>query len=431
MWYFLCLVFTCCDQANLFAHAWSVLPLTRMQFMSMSDTASATKPRKKVLVLGGSGRVGGSTVRALHQYYGGVTGELELLVGGRNKANFETSIKRWERLRAAAGVVEVDYSQVQFVSVNLEDHDSLVKAMTGCDCVVHTAGPFQGREEAQALAAALEVGAQYVDVCDDSKVGEAAKKMMELAKSKGVSAIISAGIWPGVDQLMAVEACNMLGGSQEVDNIDFSAFTAGTGNAGTTILSATFLILAERALSFVKGKPVTYPPASDFKTVNFGPKLGDRLVFRMNLIEAVTCHECLKIPNIDTYFGTAPQFWNYLLKAITLLPQSILRNRDIMQGLAIFSEPIVRITDMLVGSANSMVVTATGKDGRKAVLSYGHDDLETCVGIATAAFAAAVMRGDVPSGVLYPEEAFAENSARQRLLLEATREAFMWERSLI
>lgn len=31
----------------------------------------------------------------------------------------------------------------------------------------------------------------------------------------------------------------MLGGASEVESIEFSAYTAGTGNAGTTILSAT------------------------------------------------------------------------------------------------------------------------------------------------------------------------------------------------
>jgi hypothetical protein len=44
-----------------------------------------------------------------------------------------------------------------------------------------------------------------------------------------VSAVISTGIWPGVDQLMAVEACNMIGGSSNAHCIDYSAFTAGTG----------------------------------------------------------------------------------------------------------------------------------------------------------------------------------------------------------
>jgi saccharopine dehydrogenase-like NADP-dependent oxidoreductase len=48
-------------------------------------------------------------------------------------------------------------------------------------------------------------------------------------RQKGVSAVISTGIWPGVDQLMAVEACNMIGGSSNAHSIDYSAFTAGTG----------------------------------------------------------------------------------------------------------------------------------------------------------------------------------------------------------
>lgn len=42
-----------------------------------------------------------------------------------------------------------------------------------------------------------------------------------------------------------VQACDMLGGPSEVASIDFSAYTAGTGNAGTTILSATVMALLE------------------------------------------------------------------------------------------------------------------------------------------------------------------------------------------
>lgn len=49
-----------------------------------------------------------------------------------------------------------------------------------------------------------------------------------------------------------VQACEMLGGASEVDSIDFSAYTAGTGNAGTTILSAT---VCERAVDrYIDGK---------------------------------------------------------------------------------------------------------------------------------------------------------------------------------
>ncbi|KAG5183586.1 hypothetical protein JKP88DRAFT_199003 [Tribonema minus] len=191
--------------------------------------------------------------------------------------------------------------------------------------------------------------------------------------------------------------------------------------------SATFLILAEQALSYRDGNPAYFPAASDFKKVNFGQALGDRTVFRMNIIEAVSCHEVLGVPNIDTYFGTAPEGWNYLLKAMTLLPQWLLRDRDLMQALAVFSEPVVRLTDMLVGSANAMKVTATAKDGSTAVMTYAHKDLEECVGIATAAFAAAALRGDIKTGIWYPEEALRDEAARERLLAEATRGAFLWE----
>lgn len=48
-----------------------------------------------------------------------------------------------------------------------------------------------------------------------------------------------------------------------------------------------------------------------------------------------------------------------------------------------------------------MRMEAVAKDGRKAVVRYAHEDLEVCVGIATAAFAMATLRGDV-SFILAP-----------------------------
>lgn len=45
----------------------------------------------------------------------------------------------------------------------------------------------------------------------------------------------------------------MLGGTSEVESIEFSAYTAGTGNAGTTILSAT--------VSVDRRPPTPYQPA--------------------------------------------------------------------------------------------------------------------------------------------------------------------------
>lgn len=57
---------------------------------------------------------------------------------------------------------------------------------------------------------------------------------------------------------------------------------------------------------------------------------------------------------------------------------------------------VLRSWPFKVGATNAMRVEAVAKDGkRKAILNYAHEDLEVCVGIATAAFAAATLRGDV------------------------------------
>ena len=54
-----------------------------------------------------------------------------------------------------------------------------------------------------------------------------------------------------------------------------------------------------------------------------------------------------------------------------------------------------------VGATNAMRLEAVAKDGRKAVLKYAHEDLEVCVGIATAAFAMATLRGEVSATYLH------------------------------
>ena len=114
-----------------------------------------------------------------------------------------------------------------------------------------------------------------------------------------------------------------------------------------------------------------YFQASDKRLVDFGPTIGQREVVRLNLIECESCFQSShstssttpstttssstnqqpltpsttlpytssdttsfstssstssNIPNIETYFGTAPKFWNSLFIAMARsTPQSILQ----------------------------------------------------------------------------------------------------------
>ena len=107
--------------------------------------------------------------------------------------------------------------------------------------------------------------------------------------------------------------------------------------------------------------------ASDKRLIGFGPTIGQREVVRLNLIECESCYQSshssshsafssssknqhpltstaiphtssettsfstsssttTNIPNIETYFGTAPKFWNSLFIAMArLTPQSVLQ----------------------------------------------------------------------------------------------------------
>jgi len=388
------------------------------------DMSSDDDTKKKILIIGGNGRVGGSTIRALHKYGKQDTGyKLELLSGGRSQYKFEASKQRWESLTGK------DYGSVGFRSVELDDHHSLCDALKDVDLVVHTAGPFQQKRNPEVLRAAIEVRVPYIDVCDDIELAQEAKKLASEAQKANIPAIVSAGIWPGVSSLMAAHCDEIIrSNGQNTEKVDFNFFTAGTGNAGPTILSATFLIIAEKVLTFQNGKKVLFPPVSDMRDVDFGKDTGLRNVFRMNLIEAYTCHKVLGIPNVATFFGTAPNAWNYLLKGMALLPKGILGNRELMNSLALFSEPLVRLVDSLVGATNVVKVDAYSLDGSRITALHGHENLEECVGIAIAGFATEILNGKTcQPGIWFPEEAFTDREIRKSLLEKCAREAFAWD----
>ena len=105
-----------------------------------------------------------------------------------------------------------------------------------------------------------------------------------------VPCVVSCGIWPGVSALMAAEGVSRLdemmyggdGGGVKVKSVDYSFFTAGTGNAGPTIVSATFLLLATEALTYLDGERVDVEPWTGKKDVDFGGNVGSRPVWLLD-----------------------------------------------------------------------------------------------------------------------------------------------------
>ncbi|KAH8056017.1 hypothetical protein JL722_7844 [Aureococcus anophagefferens] len=101
-----------------------------------------------------------------------------------------------------------------------------------------------------------------------------------------------------------------------------------------------------------------------------------------------------------------------------------------MQALALFSEPVVRAVDALVGSTNVMKVDVTDDRGVVRTLEHGHDDLETAVGLATAAFGKELLDGAVAPGIYWPSDLPPDVSDRICDVVREDAGTFLWEGSL-
>lgn len=403
---------------------------------------NSTKALKNVLVVGGSGRVGGSTVRWLQKLSDRKQSPISITVGGRRKESYN----------AAKQNKVIPSNGVDFLSMDIDGDDKLLQASLeqwkrACDSedclVVHTAGPFQGRRDPTLLSSCLDLSIPYVDVCDEWELAEASKlDFDQKAKEAGVPAVVSCGIWPGVSALMAAEGVDQLKrsnteGDVEIESIDYSFFTAGTGNAGPTIVSATFLLLATPVITFFNGQRKDIEPWTEMKDIDFGKNIGQKPVWLLDNPDVPTTALYVtkdqKPPNCSSRFGTDPLPWNYLFGAMKALPRDLLYNRDAMQNFSLFSEPIIRLVDKLVGATNAMRVDVTGKtkggQKKKVTLRMAHPNLEQCVGLATAAFALecvdSVSERTVEPGVWFPVE--LGKQARENILRIAKEDTFVYE----
>ncbi|MCO5552918.1 hypothetical protein L7F22_006437 [Adiantum nelumboides] len=382
-------------------------PQCRRQRLPIFSAASAHQSNAKVLILGATGRVGGSTALALSR----LCPDIKLFLAGRNRT-------RGERL-----LTEIN-GNAEFIHADIDNLTSLEKAIDGKDIVVHAAGPFQRKEHCNVLEVAISSKAAYVDVCDDQEYSLRTKRLHDKAKAAKVPAITTAGIYPGVSNVMAAELVRLAEANQgEPEFLRFSYFTAGSGGAGPTILSTSFLLLGEEVLAYRRGEKLYLKPYSGRLDIDFGKGVGRRSVYLLNLPEVSSAHEVLGVPSVSARFGTEPMFWNWAMGAVaSLAPPGFLKDRTKVEKLVKLSNPLVRAVDGLVGERVSMRVDYETTTGKKSVGLFTHKKLSVCVGVAVSAFVRAVLEGSTQPGVWYPEEPEGIAIEAREILLERAAE---------
>lgn len=377
---------------------------------------AATSSKPSVLIVGGTGRVGLSTARALLSSAGG---DVAVTVASRSQADFRAAIASSAELSGAS-----------FREVDLDDRASLAAALAGQDLVIHCAGPFQRRGTCDVLEAALDSGVPlYLDVCDDTDYAQRAKGMHARAQTAGVRAITTGGIFPGVSNVMASEMVKQATaeGRATPERLSFSYFTAGTGGAGPTILATSLLLCGEEALVYKDGAALRLPPVSGRRVIDFG-KAGMREVFLYALPEVMTAHAVLGVPCIAARFGTSPGIWNGAMAALAaVVPRSVLQDPKAAAAIAGALDPLVRAVDALVGETMAMRVDLewSGASSTTAMSSrFVHPRLSKAVGTCVAAFARDLLehREVAPPGVFYPEEGVMDPALMLQRASEGTTE---------
>lgn len=309
----------------------------------------------------------------------------------------------------------------EFVQVDIRDRNMLEEVLQDVDLVVHAAGPFQRENECTVLQAAIATKTAYIDVCDDTDYSWRAKGFHEQAKDCGIPAITTAGIYPGVSNVMAAELVHAARSENagEPERLRFFYYTAGTGGAGPTILTTSFLLLAEDVIAYNKGEEIKLKPYSGALSIDFGKGVRKKDVYLLNLPEVKSAYKVLGVPTVSARFGTAPFFWNWGMQAFAnFLPVEFLRDKNKVLKLVGFVDPFVRAIDGIAGERVSMRVDLDCSNGKNTIGLFSHRKLSVSVGYATAAFVLAVLEGSTQPGVWFPEEPEGVAIESRKVLLE-------------
>ena len=244
----------------------------------------------KVVVLGGCGAVGSVAVSTL----AGQPTFSEVVIGDMNVA-------RARELASSIG------DKVSVVQVDAANPQSVKQAVAGADVVLNCVGPFY-KTVKTILAAVIEVGVNYVDICDDVDVTLDILGLDAAAKSAGMTAVIGMGASPGVTNLLA----KFLASTQldETDSIDIFHCHGGEAVEGPGVIGHRFHCMSIDIPMFLDGRLqyVKYFGEDGMalrQTFNF-PVLGEVPLYPYPHPEQVTLPRYLKVRRVTNKGSVLP-----------------------------------------------------------------------------------------------------------------------------
>ena len=336
---------------------------------------------QKVLVIGGSGRIGRSVAADILTHTAA-----RVTVTGR---------------RAAASFALQTHQSYQ--ALDLTDESAIARAIAQHDLTIHCAGPFRKRNH-HVLLSCIEQGKPYLDVADSPDYVNQALKYRSQAESAGVTAIVATGVFPGISGSMVRQGIERL---DKAEKAHMSYLVAGSGGAGVTVMRTTFIELQTPFMSKIGGKWRPIDPYSEREVLTF-PRFGKGGVYWFNTIEALTLADTFpELKTIITKFGSVPDYYNRLTWLMARAPGNFLKNDRVIEALSRISYRMTEVTDPYTGVGIAMRMEITGeKDGQPAtsISTIEHEDTAYCAGCGTGAIAQLILDGTLHKPGVWPVE---------------------------
>lgn len=205
------------------------------------------------------------------------------------------------------------------------------------------------------------------------------------------TAVLGAGIFPGLSNLLAAEAARAVGDCHALElGIRWSPLSAGGGG----MVGLVPHLLDVPTHKYVDGALVDGPP------VEAGPRLpfaeGERATLHVAFCEPTMLRQSRSIPNVAVYGSFAPDI---LMTSFRLTPLWLLRLSIVRAWLWLQFTVLRRFLLRSVHASVRIVARARNLSGEEAIVRCEAPDGIACGGTVIAAMVACLKRRELPGGL--------------------------------
>ena len=334
---------------------------------------------KKVLVIGGYGRIGNSVAQDIVNHT-----EAQVTITSRK--------------------VQTKQKPFDSMVLDLDNRPQLEKAIADRDLVVHCAGPFHHRD-GRVLETCIAAGVDYIDVSDHRSFYQRVIKQQDRAIFSGITAILNTGIFPGISNSMVKQGIEQF---DRANKIHLSYVVAGSGGAGLTVMRTTFLGLKNKFSAWIDGKWQDILPYTEREVIEFPAPYGKTGVYWFDVPETYTFADSFPVDTVITKFGSIPDWYNHLTWITAhIFPEAWVTTPKGIEFFSQVSYAMTKVTDRFSGIGVAMRAEITGEIAGKPdtyCSTMVHYDTAIAAGAGTGAIAQLILAGRLHQPGIYPVE---------------------------